>query len=533
MVDLVTTNTFTTTAASSDSLPRLTTADGSQRAGTTYTVDPGDLTNVNVYQWKANGSNVADADSSSFVAPATASALVSCVVTGDEGTVETPALINYHDHSDPQHSTVDDDITNLIPHVDATHIAIADADWSSTSTWDVGTVPLAGSVVLIPYGRTVVYDVAATAPRLDRVRVDGTLTWAIDQSTQMLVETLTASLSGQIVIGTSSGRLPLAYTAEIIISDRAYQIDSAAATVLDFANDPQLASRGLMWHGRCSIWAAEITPRLYTEDGGAPMIGDTSITLASTPTNWSIGDVIVIAGTKTRMIDDGAGGSETVTLTEDETRTLTGVSGAVLTWAGGLTYDHDHKNAALKALVAQTLGQWNAMTPTPVLTQVEYQAELDNLQPAIINKTRNVIVRSEAPHEDAVWMRGHTMAVHGPAVTDIWGAAFLDMGRSDKSRAVGAQRASATEGQPDVFAFVALDGSQVQEGVLGATSNVKARYPVHTHQCKYNPTVRNIIRGCYVENAPAWAYVHHEGDIDFMDCVAHNFVGAGFVAETW
>ena len=491
MVTLVTTNTFSTPQAAITILPRIV---GPQRMGSMLAIAPASMTGLTSYQWRVDGVNVDGATGASYSAPMMGQ--VSCFVTGDQGTAETPAIKIYHSHDEASHNNMDDAILALVPHVGATHIAIADGDWSSAAIWDAGAVPGDGAVVLVPYGSAVTYDVAATAPRLDRLRVDGLLNWAVDQNTQILVETILGTQSGEIRIATSQARLPDTYTAEIIFSDRSYGIDPDNPTDLDWANDPTLISRGLLWHGKVSIWAADATPWLKTEDGSAPMAGDTSLTLEVSPDNWHAGDTIVIGSTHMIVTNH-------IPNDENEERVITQINGATVSWDAGqpLIYDHDHQNPAISRT---------------------------DLQPAVLNKWRNVVMRTEAPHEDAVWRRAHTMAVHGTAIADIWGVAFLDLGRTDKSVPSGVIR----DGQIAVYdRDVSIQYISYQ--TLSAQSNVQSRYPAHLHFVGFGRGAdKSIIQNCYVENTPAWAYIHHGCEADFFDNVGYRFAGAGMVSET-
>ena len=79
----------------------------------------------------------------------------------------TPPVKILHEHDTTGHNVSDDAVMALIPHEDATHIAVADGNWTDPTIWDVGAVPSSGAVVLISIGRTVTYD-STIAPRLDR-----------------------------------------------------------------------------------------------------------------------------------------------------------------------------------------------------------------------------------------------------------------------------------------------------------------------------------------------------------------------------
>lgn len=554
MVTLVTTNSFSTPQAAITVLPRIV---GTQRAGVPLSIAAGSMTGLSSYQWRVNGANVSGAVGATFAAPMMPmGAQVSCLVTGVQGTAETPAVRIYHAHSDPSHNTMDDAVLALVPHTAATHIATRDGAWSSAATWDAGSVPGAGAVVLVPFGRTVTYDVAS-APRLDRVRLDGVLTVSILQDTEMLVETVVVTQSGELRVGTPAGRLPDQFRHVLTFSDRHYPDSATAPSDISLTHDPMLLSRGLLWHGRVSVWAQNVTPWLRTAPASAPRAGDTSLTLAEAPTGWAVGDTIVIGGTFFRESNG------IITGEENEERVITSINGATVGWAANapLAHDHDHQNPAITGVA--------------------------DLQPAVLNKKRNVIWRSEAPNEDKPWRRGHSMAMHMTTRVDLWGVACLDMGRTDKSiysgiirggrfasypydsdeeqyvgQSIDASLQATLEGQgytvlreggtvtaverpatnPDGLPRISVNGAGAVQSVnqdviryspLTAQSNLQSRYPLHVHFAGFGRGAQKpVIQDCYVENAPAWAYVHHGCEADFFDNVGYRFVGAGMVSET-
>lgn len=65
-------------------------------------------------------------------------------------------------------------------------------------------------------------------------------------------------------------------------------------------------------------------------------------------------------------------------------------------------------------------------------------------------------------------------------------------------------------------------------------ANIQGRYPVHFHKCGldvdvFTSPVRML--GCVVSGSPGWGLVHHLSHCNFVQCIAHNFEGAGIVAE--
>lgn len=476
--------------------------DGLARVGTSVAVSTAGLTGPFSYEWFSGG--VTTGITTAQFTPAMMSVPIFCRVTHSAGITDTPALWVYMTHTHAGHNTADDQLRALTPHTQATHIALADGNWTDPAIWSTGAVPGSGAVVLIPHGQTVTYDSAATV-RLDRVRVGGTLTWALDRDTYMLVETLTHDVAGAIIIGSDiNTRLPAQYTAEIVISDRAYDLDAANPTDLDFANDPALVSRGIIGTGTFRTFGALITPWRHCADNQWPMAGETSVTLREAPVAWAVGDEIVISGKKITM--DQSNGKRGQVTTEDETRTISAIDGAVISFTTPLVHDHDDDND---------------FSTQPWTT------------PAVINKTRNIIIRSEnADPLGLPWRNGHTMVMHGAGIMDLWGAAFINMGRTDKSRENGHINADGMFQYPD------RDNSQGNASGHGyepvtAQSNVQSRYPVHAHFLGFGRGAQKArVLDCYVENTPGWGYVHHGCEADFFNNVCHLFQGSGMVSES-
>ncbi len=98
-------------------------------------------------------------------------------------------------HTDPEMNGEHEAAMNLVPVSAATHSATADGNWTSGSTWNTGTVPGAGSRVVIPAGRTVTYNATSTAA-VSWIRVEGTFRFSTTQSTVLNVETIVVTPAG-------------------------------------------------------------------------------------------------------------------------------------------------------------------------------------------------------------------------------------------------------------------------------------------------------------------------------------------------
>lgn len=418
---------------------------------------------------------------------------IKVVIECDQGTVESLPFMPYMSHGMAEHDRDDAAVLVLVPQIEATHIAVADGAWTNPATWLGGRVPKNGARVLIPCKRVVTYD-QHRAYRHDWIRVDGTLNVARDKSTYMLVETFVETRGSTFTCGTPGSRLPSQYRFDMVISDRDYRTDSRRPTDIDLARDPRLLGRGLIGQGTRVMWGAFKDPWIRTEAGGAPMQDDTSLVLARVPVGWAVGDRIAIGGTGTTNV-------------ETEVRTITAISGGMVSWAGGLLHDHDHKN--------------------PQVTRTD-------LQPGIANLTRNIRIRSENPSGHA-WRRGHTMDMHIDAKADIWEVQHDGLGRTVKAFAANENPTGliTAAGQFRYFEHGTVEGSGVERLVTAtARSNVQGRYGVHGHLLGFRKPFIDTYHGCVVTDVVGWGMVHHDCEARMDNNVVHDFAGAGIVSES-
>ena len=190
-------------------------------------------------------------------------------------------------------------------------------------------------MVNIPAGYTVTYDVNSTS-QLKWLRINGTLIFSTNQSTKLTLDTLVVTPGGTLTIGTVDNPIPANITAEV---------DFTANGPIDTTFDPTQLSRGLIFHGVASIHGAVKTA--FVPLAGDAMAGNTDLTFASAvPSNWQVGDKIVLTGT---YPDHPYGHNSDNSYFHDEVLTITGISDNTLTFTndnlGGsgndqLRYDH-------------------------------------------------------------------------------------------------------------------------------------------------------------------------------------------------
>ena len=359
------------------------------------------------------------------------------------------------------------EVLNLVKHSDATHVAVSDGSWFDPDTWSDGEVPGAGARVVIADGVTVDYDGVSDAS-LFTVRVDGALTFATDTDSRMVVDTVVVGHMGKLTIGTADDPVQEGVNADIIFANNGD---------IDVNWDPTLVSRGLVALGDVEVHGQEKSSHHKVDTD--PMAGDTTITLDEIPTNWQVGDTVVIAGSEY----DGYKWDNSIRAvrhyeSEDEVRVITAVNGNTITFDQALEHDHD--------------------TPR------------DDLKISVANYSRNVTFATEDPDTAAVNERGHVM-FHSRD-TDVRYAAFDELGRTDKSA-------------PALLASEFTD--------IAADSNVKGRYALHFHRNGTDdPENPAMAVGNSVFGSPGWGIVHHDSNAIIHNNATFDTFGAGYVAET-
>jgi hypothetical protein len=341
----------------------------------------------------------------------------------------------------------------LVPDAAVTAMAIRPGLWSSPYTWREGHAPTANANVLIPLGVAVLVDNVFVAP-LHTIRLDGTLIFSPHSNTGLSVDTLVVNGPGTLTIGTAAAPIDGAHTATLTFTDSA---------PINTSWDPQQLSRGLLSLGTVSMYGSKRTA--FVALAQAPKKGDTTLVLAKLPTNWNVGDQLLLPGTSGDY-------------NQDEIVTLRAMSGSLVT-VTPLVCDHLVPAAGLSTYVA--------------------------------DMTRNVEIESANPSDIAG--RGHTMFMS--AATDLEGAAFCDLGRTNKAVPLN----------DPVF-------DSTGKLIAGTGTNPRGRYSIHFHEVGTDKTTQPAeARDCVVMGSPGWGYVNHSSYVNFDNNISYNVFGAGFVAE--
>jgi hypothetical protein len=196
--------------------------------------------------------------------------------------------------------------------------------------------------------------------------------------------------------------------------------------------------------------------------------GARHVTLDAPPTGWRVGDTVVVPSTQFRKDDSN----------QNELRTIASIAGNVIELDRPLAFRH-------------------RLDPSMMLH--------------VANLTRNIVLRSENADIDRP-RRGHVMLMDCGA-SAVENVLFADLGRTDKRRVLDDPR---------------VDGNG--ELIAGSGTNPRGRYPLHVHKCGL-AAPELVVRGSVAHGSPGWSMVNHGSRVQFVDNVAYDFVGAGFIAE--
>jgi hypothetical protein len=257
----------------------------------------------------------------------------------------------------------------LVPDTAVNAMAVQSGNWSDPLTWLGGAVPAANANVVIPRLLSVTVD--GTTNPVHSVRVDGTLQFATNANTDLLVDTLVVNVLGNLVIGTAANPIAPQNTAAITFTSNG---------PIDTVWDPNEISRGLLSLGTVSMYGATTTPFVTLAQDASQ--GSRTLTLSQAPTNWQVGDEIVLGGTYVKQ-------------NEDEDLRILAIQGTRVT-VSPLAHKHE------------------ATSGVPVyLTDV----------------TRNIVIQSQ--DQTIIGNRGHVMFMS--SATSIYYAEFLGLDRTNKS----------------------------------------------------------------------------------------------------
>ncbi len=474
-------------------------------------------------------------------------------------------------------------VLNLVPDSSFQAISIQSGKWDDVATWKDKHVPLDGDNVLISdktevtitNDEAITTDASGIAARraVHMLRVDGTLSF--DTSTadathpalrRLLVDTLIVSpmntmnkdgtpfynnddsMSGGVFnMGTSDqARIPAGVKAVVVFADNG-AVANTDLTKPDHNNpDPYQLGRGLIAMNTVRIFGRTVTSDATlapTTTEGGTLVGPaanknkpvTTITLESIPSDWSVGDRLIVTG---NTADNGHNTNQ------DEQVAIAAINANTITLS-------DPTNPNFTGLI------YNHTAPTGARVYIG-------------DVTRNANFQSENVLNVA--KRGHIMFMHTLDV-QVDAAGFYGLGRTDKRSPLDDANPVQdydTNGNliPGAVTDDVLDtknpalksnGYRVMVPALDANGNPvldakgnpvlviarsgqdqRARYAVHFHHASpvdmiamgmKGPFMADTINDSAVVDSPGWGIVNHSSDVDITNNIVFNAVGAGFATE--
>jgi len=220
----------------------------------------------------------------------------------------------------------------LVPDVAVTDQSVASGNWSDPTIWSNG-VPKNGDNVLISSGTVITIDgnesIDANKQRLAlrTIRDDGTLRFATQANTTLLVDTIIVEPSGTFEMGTVANPIDASQRARVIFADLAKPLEDNLAKGVPgsqaalnnyeaqrLAWDPLQFGLGLVTHGEVRINGSPVTSWLQggLDSALKPLDlkkGTTTIDLGKdangnpmpVPANWKVGDHLIIPGTQAAL----------------------------------------------------------------------------------------------------------------------------------------------------------------------------------------------------------------------------------------
>lgn len=411
----------------------------------------------------------------------------------------------------------------MIPENTVTHKAIKNGNWSAPSTWESNSVPNLASIVWIPEGINVKYDVNSDE-HIFLIRNDGVFfaNTSENKKRKLIVDSFLGGRNSFININASNQD---SSDIEIILKPfeiqkkknnqiggaiwnaeaKAHYSDNKPVTN-HFGNrlpsdgtgvlgrykwDPKQASIALMTWGKVRIKGKDKLD--FSECASDILENQDRIQLKQSPEGWKKGDLIVISGTEN--------------INDNEIIEIKEVSGNTIILKE--TTKRTHKGVKLEGT---------------------------NYYTYVANLSRNISIRSfHTSIEDKHTKRGHVMFMFNGDVI-VKNASFKDLGRTNKVNilddlniGIPVVTGSGDKRKVSLPSFInepETDPSKIE--------NQRGRYALHFHKTLRGKNKENLIlaQGNVVWGSPGWGMVHHDSHADFSDNVVLQINGGGMVAES-
>lgn len=370
------------------------------------------------------------------------------------GLTITDAFVATHHDKVPRFANLGDSLVNT-----------RSGHWSDPNIWPDGKVPGADARVIISPTTTVIYDLQSDV-RYDAIEIQGSLNFATDINTRMIVDVLMVMPEGNLTIGTAD-----APVSEDVVSEIIFRGDTAlkTGTLENPGIDPGQYGKGLIAFGTVTFHGAAKDPT-FVRLGEDAKAGDTVLNVDQLPVGWRVGDRLVVPDTRQIALTQ----SNPSFTSQAEEVVITAINGRQLSISKPLSYDHAGPRDA----------------------QGNVGAVEQSMLPHIANLTRNVVLRSETP--DNLMRRGHTMFLHR-ADLDLQNAAFEGLGRTTTAIRSGIDSTRYDE-----------HGNPTHIG-----TNQVGRYSIHLHRVwgaenPENTGYQGKIVGSVIEDFVKWGVAVHD-----------------------
>ncbi len=411
----------------------------------------------------------------------------------------------------------------MIPENTVTHKAIKNGKWSDPSVWDSNNIPNLASIVWIPEGISINYDINSN-DHIFIIRNDGTFftNTSKNKKRKLIVDSFLGGRNSLLNINASNDD---SGTMEIILKPfeiqkkknnkiegaiwsnyaKAHYSDNKAVTN-HFGNrlpsdgsgvlgrykwDPKQASISLMTWGKVRIRGKEKLD--FSECSTDVLKNQDRIQLKKLPIGWKKGDFILISGTES--------------INDNEIIQIKEISGSTI-----ILKDRTKKS------------------------HKGVQLDGSNYYTYVANLSRNISIKSfHTSIEDKLTKRGHVMFMFNGDVV-VKNASFKDLGRTNKVNILDDLKigtpvvtGSGDKREVSLPSFVnepETDPSKIE--------NQRGRYALHFHKTLRGQNKDNLIiaKGNVVWGSPGWGMVHHDSHADFSDNVVLKINGGAMVAES-
>ena len=226
--------------------------------------------------------------------------------------------------------------------------SVTSGPWSSTETWEGGTVPAAGASVQVRIGHVVTYDVNSSVP-IRFLHIAGTMRMATNRDTRLEVgvikiqSTDTATEDGFFCDAHLAGLDPGVARAALLVGTAAEPVEPGFKALIRLTPMPNMAADStpaiVNCAGRLELHGAPMS-RTWVKLGAPVAAGDQVVTLKEPVTGWSAGDRIILTGTTRQIKTQNTFKTSVQDNTQTEERLLVSLDGDRITLDRPVQFAH-------------------------------------------------------------------------------------------------------------------------------------------------------------------------------------------------